>query len=83
MGGLGSGRIRKFTQGGAMQGAAGATYQVLVDVEMTAMEGVPFCGGVADIYEFVDQLLRQLVYKVVELAGMPTHVLGAYRWFWE
>ena len=69
--------------GVAMQGATDATYQALADIERMTMEGTQYCGGAADIYKFFDQILRQLVYKVFEMAGMPPTILSACRRFLE
>lgn len=69
--------------GVAQQGAADATYQVLPEVEKMTLEGVPYCGGAAEIYKFFDQILRSLVYMILRLAGMPTCILEAYKRFLE
>ena len=69
--------------GVAQQGAADATYQVLSEVEKMTLEGVPYCGGAADIYKFFDQILRSLVYMLLRIAGMPTCILEAYKRFLE
>ena len=69
--------------GVAQQGAADATYQVLSDVEKMTLEGTRFCRGAADIFKFFDQILRQLAYVLLRLAGMPRGVLEAYQRFLE
>ena len=65
------------------KGANDAWYEVLTTIEEHQLEQQPFCGGVADIAKFFDQLRRLLVYKVAEAAGMPTGVLLAYKAFAE
>lgn len=65
------------------QGAADASYGVMLDVEQMTLAGTPYCGGAADIHKFFDQLLRQLVYAMLAMAGMPRGVLGAYKRFLE
>ena len=65
------------------QGAVDAWYQALMDVECMLLEGMPFCGGAADIHKFFDQIQRDLVYDLLETAGMPKEVLVAYRNFLE
>lgn len=49
--------------GAGLQGVADATYQVLADVEHMTVEGVPCCGGAADIYKFYGQIMQQLVVR--------------------
>ena len=48
--------------GVAQQGAVGAWYQVLTDIEDVSLSGIPYCGGAVDIHKFFDQILRPLVY---------------------
>lgn len=43
------------------------------------MEDMSFCGGTADTHKLFDKILRPVVYKMAELAGMPRRVLNAYR----
>jgi hypothetical protein len=57
------------------QGATDAWYQALLDIELMKLEGTPFTGGMADIHKFFDQIQRDLVYELAELAGMPKHIL--------
>ena len=53
------------------KGATDAWYEVLTKIEGLRLDQIPFCGGVADIAKFFDQLRRSLVYKLAETAGMP------------
>ena len=65
------------------KGATDAWYEVLTKVEGHRLAQLPFCGGVADIAKFFDQLRRPLVYKLSETAGMPPGTLKAYEGFLE
>ena len=65
------------------QGAVDAWYQALMEVECMLLDGTPFCGGAADIHKFFDQTQRDLVYELLESAGMPREVITAYRNFLE
>ena len=56
---------------------------MLTDIEIMDLNGTQFCGGTADIHKFFDQILRPLVYKLAELAGMPQQILSAYSRFLE
>ena len=47
------------------------------------MDRLPVTGGAVDIHKCFDQILRPVVYKVAELAGMNRAVLDAYRNFQE
>ena len=47
------------------------------------MRGISYFGGTADIMKFFDQIPRQLVYEMCQRAGMPAHILGAYRAYQE
>lgn len=72
-----------MSAGVPQQGAVDATYQVLSDVEIMTVEATPFCGGAADISKFFDQILRQLAYALLRLAGMHRGVLDANQRFRE
>jgi hypothetical protein len=47
------------------------------------MHGIQYSGGAADIYKCFDQVERQIVYKLLEEAGIPKGILTAYRNFQE
>ena len=64
-------------------GAVDAWHKALTDIEEMKLNGTPFCGGVADIAKFFDQIRRQVVYKMAKYAGMPTKVLDAYTAYLE
>ena len=65
------------------QGATDAWYQALMDIEEMMLDGTAFCGGAADIHKFFDQIPRDLLYALAELAGMPKDILQAYKNFLE
>ena len=60
-------------------GATDAWYKVLLDIEQMKVEEQPFCGAAADILKFFDQIVREVVYKMASIAGMPKQVLSAYK----
>ena len=64
-------------------GAVDAWHDVLSSVEEMKLNGTPYCGGVADIAKFFDQLRRKLVYIMLSYAGMPNRILAAYKAFLE
>ena len=64
-------------------GATDAWYKVLLDIEQMKVEEQPFCGAAADILKFFDQIVREVVYKMASLAGMPKKVLSAYKRYVE
>ena len=52
-------------------------------MELCRLHGIDYSGGAADIFKCFDKVQRPIVYKVLQLAGMPTRVLNAYRNFQE
>ena len=64
-------------------GAVGAWHTALTLIEKLKLEGTPFCGGVADIAKFFDQIRRKVVYIIARIAGMPTRILIPYTHFLE
>ena len=65
------------------RGVADAAYAIALHIELCALEGIPLIGGAADIFKCFDQILRPLVYEMMEMAGMPEEVLVVYRDFLE
>lgn len=65
------------------RGATDAWHEALTDVEELTIDEEHFCGGVTDIAKFFDQIVRQLVYRVAAIAGLPPGILIAYRTFLE
>lgn len=64
-------------------GAVDAWHKALADIEELKLKGTPFCGGVADIAKFFDQIRRKVVYALAAQAGMPANILAAYTSFLE
>ena len=52
-------------------GAVDAWHKALANIEELKLKGIPFCGGVADIAKFFDQIRREVVYMVARHTGMP------------
>ena len=65
------------------KGATDAWHEVLTTLEVCKLEDQGYCGGVADIAKFFDQIKRAMLYQVAAAAGMPTGVLTAYKAYLE
>ena len=65
------------------QGAEEAAIITALVLEHCRMKRQEFTSGAADVYKFFDQAQRDLLFDVLETAGMPQGVLGAYRSFLE
>ena len=65
------------------QGAIDAWFTLLIELELKDLQGIPYCGGTADIQKFFDQIQRDIIYKAAELGGMPRNILKAYASFAE
>ena len=48
---------------------------------MVRLTNTHFSGASADIFKCFDQIVRPLLRSILELAGMPKEVLGAYMAF--
>ena len=55
----------------------------MVEIEKLILNGTAFSGGAADIHKFFDQIPRELLYALAEVAGMPKTILRAYKHFLE
>ena len=64
-------------------GAVDAWHTALALIEQLKLDGTPFCGGVADIAKFFDQIRRKVVYIIARFAGMPTRIITPYSNFLE
>ena len=64
-------------------GAVDAWHEVMTTLEDHKLTGKQFVGGVAYIAKFVDQIRRDLVFRVCKAAGMPTVVVLAYEAYIE
>ena len=65
------------------RGAVDACHEVLTKLEDHTLDGTNYCGGVADIAKFFDQIRRPMMYMVAEASGMPKVVLRAYKAYLE
>ena len=70
-------------QGLEGQGAADAAYETAVSMELSRLRGEACIVGAADVYKCFDQVQRKLLYKIMEEAGMPQMIRGAYQIFQE
>ena len=69
--------------GVAGQGAGDAAYATAVLFENAQLKEEDVTGGTADIFKCFDQLLRPLVYKILETSGVPNKMGKAYERFQE
>jgi len=65
------------------RGAVDAWREVLTLLEGCKLEDQSYCGGVADIAKFFDQIKRAMRYQVAAAAGLPIGVLTAYKAYLE
>ena len=65
------------------KGAAVAAYATAIEIGYCRLAGTPYTGGAADIYNCFDQIRRDVVYKLLDRAGMPKRVTHAYMNFLE
>lgn len=65
------------------QGASDASYATAVEIEFCRVHDIEYTGGAADIYKCLDQIRREIVYKVLEEAATPRGVWHAYKDFQE
>ena len=75
--------MAEMSAGAGLQSADDAWYEVASDFELWDLSGCSYLGGAIDIAKCVDQILRELVYAVASLAGIPPQVLDAYRRYQE
>ena len=60
------------------RGASDAWYISSLAVELAKLEHNPIVGGALDLFKCFDQIVRQLLYVILALAGCPHQVLIAY-----
>ena len=65
------------------KGAADAAYATAMEIEYCRLTGKPYTGGAADIFKWFDQVRRDIVYKLLDAAGMPRQITQTYRRFLE
>ena len=64
-------------------GAVDAWREALTTIEELKLDGKAYCGGVADIAKFFDQIRRAIVFQMAEAACIPPEVLAAYKAYIE
>ncbi len=64
-------------------GAEDCVFRTAVDIELKKIFGKAITTGSIDVFKCFDQIVRPLIYKLAEEAGMPRCVLRAYAGFWE
>ena len=62
----------------AGRGASDAWYLSSMEVELAKLEHTPIVGGALDLFKCFDQIVRQLLYVILALAGCPHQVLVPY-----
>ena len=75
--------LQEMYAGVPEMGAVDAWYEALAKVEELKLDGKAFCGRVADIAKFVDQVRRGIVYNVPAAVGLPPMILSAYKAYIE
>ena len=65
--------------GGDPIGTVGATYCVSIEMEELALTGEEHQGGIMDLEKMLDAIPRELLYRLARAAGMPEHILSAYK----
>ena len=64
-------------------GAEEAWYSTAIDLELCMVKGISMVGGALDLFKCFDQVLRPLLYAVLQIAGLPEPILVAYRNYQE
>ena len=59
-------------------GAEDAWYQTALQFEHAALHQEEITGGTADVFKCFDQVLRKLLYTLLEIGGFPKRILDAY-----
>ena len=54
-----------------------------MQIEYCRLKGEDYTGGAADIFKRFDQIRREIVYKLLDAAGMPKQITWAYKSFLE
>lgn len=65
------------------QGVDDAAYHTALVAELRKLTHTKFSGGAADIYKCLDQIVRPLIYKLLEEASMPDRILETCKKFLE
>ena len=64
-------------------GAEEGWWATALELELAQLQGIQVSGNGTDIFKCYDQLIRQLIYHVADLAGLPKGILKAYANFQE
>lgn len=64
-------------------GADDAWWETALDFEKHHLTGTASSGAGVDVFKCFHQLVRDLVYRIAEVAGMPRKVLSTYRRYQE
>ena len=64
-------------------GAEDAWFGTALEVEHSVLFQLPLVAGVVDLMKCFDQIIRVLLYVILDLAGLPSGVLVAYSQFQE
>ena len=62
-------------------GADDAWHRTPLRVEEARINREPLTGGSADIHKRFDQIIRELLFRMMQIAGCPPNILRAYRSF--
>ena len=65
------------------KGAADAAYATAIEIEYCRLTGTPYTGGAADIFKCFDKVRREIVYRLLDIAGMPKQLIHTYKNFLE
>ena len=76
-------QLQEMVAGVAEMGADDAWWETALDLEEHLLNGTPFSGAGVDVFKCFDQIVRDLVYRLAETAGMPSKVLRTYKKYQE
>ena len=63
--------------------ATDAWYSLAVDVGPARILNIPVVAGALDLFKRFDQILRALLYRILQVAGFPMGILSAYQSYHE
>ena len=64
-------------------GAEDAWFLTQLEIELARLANLQISAGSVDVFKCFDQIIKQLITKIAELAGMPVDVLETYKAFLE
>ena len=65
------------------RGAGDAWWETALTIEKHSVDNTPYAGRATDIFKCFDQIVRDLVYYLADVAGMPKKILNTYRRYQE